>query len=132
MSQSTAPGAAPDVAAAFEQLTAALDVLTSASWWQLPDGELVGAVVALHRAESRVAAAQVGALADAGSRGLPAGAGFKDGAGWLRGLVPVTPAQASARAGLAEALPAVGLAPTRAALAAGAISPGQAGFWCGR
>jgi hypothetical protein len=127
MSQSTAPGADLDVGAALAQLSGALDVLTSAAWWRVADGDLAAVVVGLHRVESRVAAAQVGALSEAGSRGLPARAGAKGVAGWLRGLVPVTPGQASARAALAEALPGQGLAATRVAFAAGEVTPGHAG-----
>ena len=79
----------------------------------------------MHEIESRVAFAQIGVVGEAIARGLPAEAGAKDGAGWLRGLVPITPGQAWARAGLAEALHQPGeLTPVRDHLAAGAISPG--------
>ena len=84
------------------------------------------------RAESRCAAAGVLVLAEAAGRGLHVAAGAKDGAGWFRGLVPVTPAQARARAALAEAFgtaakPNAELAPTAVAFAAGEISVGHAG-----
>ena len=90
-----------EVAAALTSLHAALDVLTSGRWWALSEAELAAAVVELHRLESRVAAAQVGALAEAIERGLPAARGAAHAGAWLRGLVPVTPAQARARAELA-------------------------------
>ncbi len=128
MSESTASGGGVlEVEAALGQLSAALDVLTSGPWWQVGDAGLGEAVVVLHRVEARVAAAQVGALAEAGARGLPAAAGARDVAGWLRALVPVTPGQAWARAGLAQALPSAGLAATREAFAAGEVSVGHAG-----
>ncbi len=94
-------------------LGAALDGLTSGCWWALSEGELAAAVVELHRLESRVAAAQVGALAEAISRGVPTTQGAINGAAWLRGLVPVTPSQARARAELAEALPPAAWPPQR-------------------
>ena len=58
----------------------------------------------MHAVESRIAFAQIGVVGEAVSRGLPAEAGAEDGADWLRGLVPITPGQAFARASLAEAL----------------------------
>jgi hypothetical protein len=129
-SRGTAAGGS-SVDEAFELIARGLDLLTSTSggpWWQLSSEELGSAVVRLHGVESRVGFAQIGAVGEAISRGLPAEAGAKDGAGWLRGLVPITPGQAWARAGLAEALHAPGeLAPVRDQLAAGAISPGHAG-----
>jgi Domain of unknown function (DUF222) len=146
---------AVEVKLALADLGAALDVLTGGPWWALSEGELAAAVVELHRLESRVAAAQVGALGEAVSRGVPAAHGAVNGAAWLRGLVPVTPSQARARAELAEALPAAAapaatdattgageadgagvepaiglgadLGPTRAAFDRGDLSAAQAG-----
>ena len=129
-SRGTATGGS-SVDDAFDLIARGLDLLTSASggpWWQLSPRQLGSAVVRLHALESRVGSAQIGAVGEAISRGLPAQAGAKDGAGWLRGLVPLTPGQAWARAGLAEALHSPGeLTPVRDQLAAGAISPGHAG-----
>ncbi len=137
--QGTAPETGGDVGgvrSALAALGAALDALSSAPWWRVPSGELGGAIGLLHRAESRVAAAQVAALAEAVGRGVPAADGAKSAATWLRGLVPVTPQHASARAALAEALHPTGpaaaedgsdLRPTREAFAAGDISVGHAG-----
>jgi len=87
--------------AAFAALTAALDEVGQVEWWQCSDGELAELVRVCGRAESRCAAAGVAVLAEAAGRGLPVAAGAKDGAGWFRGLVPVTPGVARARAGLA-------------------------------
>jgi Domain of unknown function (DUF222) len=114
---------AVEVKLALADLGAALDVLTGGPWWALSEGELSAAVVELHRLESRVAAAQVGALGEAISRGVPAAAGAVNGAGWLRGLVPVTPSQARARAELAEALPFAAARPTGTAADADADRP---------
>lgn len=135
MSQSSVPaGGAAVVQGALAQLAGALEVLGSAPWWQLGEGELARAVVGLHGLESRVAAVQVGALGEVGARGLPAAAGAKDVAGWLRALVPVTPQHAAARAALAQAGVGAGMgaagdevAATREAFRAGRISPGHAG-----
>src|SRR5580765_6517069 len=109
-----------------------LDALTGAEWWRRSDAELAALVRVFARGESRCAAAGVAVRAEASGRGLPAAAGARDGAGWFRGLVPVTPAAARARAGLAAgvgtaAAPNVDLAPTAAAFAAGDISVGHAG-----
>jgi len=109
-----------------------MDVLTGAEWWRRSDGELADFVRLFARGESQCAAAGVAVLGEAQSRGLPAAVGAKDGAGWFRGLVPVTPRVARARAGLAEAFgPEAArnpdLAPTRVAFAAGDISVGHAG-----
>ena len=131
-------GEAVGVGAALAALGAALDDLTSAEWWRVPSAELAGVIGELHRAESRVAAAQVAVLGEAVDRGVPATDGAKNAATWFRALVPVTPQHASARAALAETLHrSVGsaaddgggsdLGPTRAAFAAGAISVGHAG-----
>jgi Domain of unknown function (DUF222) len=121
---------------AFAALPAALDVLTSVPWWQLSDEQVTQAVVDFQRWESQVAAAQAGAVGEAINRGLPAEAGAKTPAVWLRGLTPVTPQAAKARTSLAAALhpraglgepdPGQDLAPTREAFAAGTISPGHA------
>src|SRR5580765_4576708 len=117
---------------ALALLPRVLDALTGADWWRRSDGELAECVRLFARGESRCAAAGVAVLAEASGRGLPAAAGAKDGAGWFRGLVPVTPAAARARAGLAAAFgtaanPNSDLAPTREAFAAGDISVGHAG-----
>ena len=120
-------GAAGAVAA----LDAAVDGLQSLELWRLGDADLAGLVGVAHRVESRCAALGVAVLGEAVERGLPAAEGAKDGAGWLRGLVPVTPSTASARAGLAAALgtaakPVAELARTRAGFAAGDLSAGHA------
>lgn len=116
---------------AIALLPEVLDAVTSAGWWRLSDAQLGEAVGVFHRAESRCAAAQVAVVAEAVERGVPVTAGHKDGARWLRSLVPVTPAVARARAVLAQAFgttsrPARDLAPTAAAFAAGDISAGHA------
>lgn len=123
---------------ALADVATALDDLTGDPWWALSEAEVAAAVVELHRLESRVAAAQVGALGEVIDRGLPIGAGAPAAGAWLRGLVPVTPSQAKARAALAAALPRTrrtpiegepdhDLTPTRAAFDAGAITPAQTG-----
>ena len=117
---------------ALALLPRVLDALTGGQWWRRSDGELADFVRLFARAESRCAAAGVSVLAEAAGRGLPVAAGAKDGAGWFRGLVAVTPGVARARAGLAAALgtaaePNAELAPTRVAFAAGEISVGHAG-----
>jgi hypothetical protein len=122
-----AGGEAISVAAALALLPQVLDALTAAEWWRVGDEQVAEAVVALHRAETRVVAAQVEALGEGLRRGLPAAAGARGGAGWLRGLVPVTPRTASLRSELAEALPAEGLADTRSAFRAGLVPAGSAG-----
>jgi Domain of unknown function (DUF222) len=116
-------GVAGDAVAA---MSAALDWLTSGELWRLSDVQLAALARMLHVAESRVGAASVAVLSEAVGRGLPVGSGALSGAAWLRAQVPVTPGQAKARAFLVEVLPSPELAPTQAALAAGAISPGQA------
>jgi Domain of unknown function (DUF222) len=128
MSSRGTAGNGSSVDDAFDLITRGLDLLTAGPWWQLSGADLAAAVVQLHAVESRVAFAQIDAVGEAISRGLPAESGAKDGAGWLRGLVPVTPGQAWARAGLAEGLHTPGeLTPVRDQLAAGVISPGHAG-----
>ncbi|MDP9221458.1 MAG: hypothetical protein M3P23_13110, partial [Actinomycetota bacterium] len=103
-------GGGLSVEEAFAVLPAVLDVLTSVAWWRLSDEQVVQAVVDFHRWESQVAAGQVGAVCEAINRGLPAQAGAKTAAVWLRGLTPVTPQAAKARAGLAAELhPRAGL-----------------------
>jgi Domain of unknown function (DUF222) len=116
---------------AFAVLFAALDGLADVEWWRLSDEELARVAESVHRAESRCASAGVAVLAEAVERGVPALCGHRDGARWLRALVPVTPQQAKARAALAEALgtaarPAEDLAPTAHAFTVGDISPGHA------
>ncbi len=123
------------VRAALAAVGAALDDLSTAEWWRVPSGDLAGVIGLLHRAESRVAAAQVAVLGEAVARGVPATDGAKNAATWFRGLVPVTPQHASARAALAETLhrssasaaDGSDLGPTREAFAAGQISVGHAG-----
>jgi hypothetical protein len=117
---------------ALALLPRVLDALTGAEWWRCSDAELADLVRVLARAESRCAAAGVAVLAEASGRGLPVQGGAKDGAGWFRGLVPVTPALARARAGLAAAFGTAAApngehAATTAAFAAGEISAGHAG-----
>jgi hypothetical protein len=128
-SQRTAAAGDDAAGAALAALAVALDDLCTAAWWQIASSDLAGIIGLLHRAESRVAAAQVAVLGEAVARGVPAADGAKSPASWLRGLVPVTPQHASARAALAEALhgPHSSLAPTRAAFGAGDISVAHAG-----
>jgi hypothetical protein len=116
---------------AFAALAAALDGVAGVEWWRWSEPELAEAVAAVHRAESRCAAAGVAVLAEAVGRGMPLSCGHKDGARWLRSQVPVTPSVAKARSVLAEAFgtaakPCADLAPTREAFAAGEISVGHA------
>jgi hypothetical protein len=117
---------------AFALLPRVMAALTSAEWWRRSEAELAEAVTAFHRAESRCAAGGVAVVAEAVSRGVPLSCGQKDGARWLRSLVPVIPSVAKARAALAEAFgtaakPNDDLAPTAAAFKAGDIAVGHAG-----
>jgi hypothetical protein len=101
--------------------------LASAPWWQCSTDELTQWITVLGRAENQIVSAQVTALGEGMSRGLPALAGSRTGGAWLRGLVPLTPGAATQRSMLAQELPATDLAPTREAFAAGAIAVGHAG-----
>jgi hypothetical protein len=117
---------------AFAGLAAALAGLAEVEWWRLSDAELAAAAVFMHGCESRVAAAATFAVGEVIGRGLPVAAGARTGGQWLRGLVPIAPGAARARADLAEAFgpeaePNPDLVATRAAFAAGAVSAGHAG-----
>jgi hypothetical protein len=122
-------GPAGEVLAALE---AVLAQAREIAWWQQSDADLATAIAGLHRAETCCAAAGVAALGEAIGRGLPTADGARGGGEWFRGLVPVMPRAAKARADLAEAFgtaaqPNAELAPTGAAFAAGEISVGHAG-----
>src|SRR3954452_19975137 len=117
---------------AFALLPQVLKALTNAEWWRWSEAELAEAVAAFHRAESQCAAGGVAVIAEAVSRGVPVSCGQKDGARWVRSLVPVIPSVAKARAALADAFgpaakPNDDLAPTAAAFKAGDIAVGHAG-----
>jgi hypothetical protein len=102
MSSRGAVGDQQSVGEAFALLPLVLDTVTEAEWWRLLEAELAEAVAAFHRAESRCAAGGVAVVAEAVGRGVPVSCGQKDGARWLRSLVPVIPSVAKARAGLAD------------------------------
>lgn len=122
-------------AQAVGAVSAALDVLVGAGAWQVSDAEVAGLVVQLEVLARRVQAVQLGVVAEGISRGLPLASGAGTGASapgrWLRSLVAITPGDAARRAGLAQALFSgpghQELAPTRQALAAGAIGTAHAG-----
>lgn len=68
------------------------------------DEELTQLVVGLEVVARQLVAAQSALVAEASRRGMPGRAGTKDGAGWLRSLVNLTPAQARLRAEVGQAL----------------------------
>jgi Domain of unknown function (DUF222) len=113
--------------ASLAALRAALDNVAAVPLWQLGEHELGVAVEELARAEARLQAVQVAVLGEAISRGVPADRGAKGAGVWLRHHVALTPAQAAARARLAEDLSEPELAPARRAFAAGDFSAAHAG-----
>ncbi|WP_460458103.1 DUF222 domain-containing protein, partial [Angustibacter peucedani] len=99
--------------------------------WQVADRDLGAAYREAERVERLAAARKIALAAQAQSRGLPAAKGCRDVAAWVQWEVPTAGlAEARVVARRAEALyrapVAAVLAPTRDALAAGAVSGPQA------
>jgi hypothetical protein len=107
-------------------VTAAMSRLTHAELWRLQGDELAAVIALAHQIENQAGAIGVAALGEAQSRGIPAAEGAKDAARWYRGIVPVTTGQAQVRAGLAELIDDVELAPTKEAFRAGRMSVNHA------
>jgi Domain of unknown function (DUF222) len=126
MSSNQYAGSPADADQVLAELEAALDKVADLPLWQLAGRELGPLAQGLAKVEARTSALQVKVVAEAVSRGVPAEVGAKNGGRWLRGLVPFTPGQSAARAGLAEDLSDAELVPTAAAFAAGQMTVGHA------
>lgn len=122
---------------AMADLVAGMDAVLTAEPTSWSEPQLREAVLALERVSRCCLAVQARCVAEAAARGVPSRTGCKDGAGWLRSLVNLTPAEARTRVEVAEALlPAAGreidpdLQPARAALLTGGISTEHARVLC--
>ena len=103
---------------AVPALAAAVSGVLGASWWQVPDADVRGAVVELERQAARLEAARLRLLAEADARRIGAVVGAACTADWLVAETGTRRERAGERVALAGALNGP-LAVTGAALAAG-------------
>jgi len=122
----TTDGAGGASADAVPALSAAVDALLAAPWWQCSDGAVQARVVELERQAARLEAARLRLLAEAHERRAGDGPGAVSTAAWLAAEAGMRPERAAERVALAEALGGP-LAVTGAALAAGDLSLDHAG-----
>ncbi|HEY9377864.1 MAG TPA: DUF222 domain-containing protein, partial [Jiangellaceae bacterium] len=110
--------------AALIRLGSTVQEVADVPAWMLSAREIPGALQALARAETQLAAARLALIQEAVAQGVPADAG-NSAAGWLRGLLNADPHSANEDARLAAVLDDPD-SPTMAALATGAIRVGHA------
>jgi hypothetical protein len=110
--------------AALIRLGSTVQEVADVPAWMLSAREIPGALQALARAETQLAAARLALTQEAVAQGVPADAG-NSVAGWLRGLLNADPHSANEDARLAAVLDDPD-SPTMAALATGAIRVGHA------
>ncbi len=115
-------------------VAAALDEVEPTTAWRCSDARVADVVAVVERLSRRLAAIQLGAIAEGVRRGLPydagAGTGLSAPGRWVRSLISVTPGDAARRAELATTLftgpSSTELAPTRDALLAGLMGTAHA------
>ena len=104
MSEVLDPPAITPVTAALDALDSALDALTDAELWTLPDGELVETVVRLHRLGARADAGLHRLVREVDARGAAVAAGAPSTAAWLRHRLRLHPGAAKRLVVTARAL----------------------------
>jgi hypothetical protein len=121
---------AANVSAALAAVVSGLGELAEVASWRCSDAELQAALAGLEELSRRAEGQRLRLVAEAGSRGLPERAGYGRLAHWMRAVCPtISPRAAAGHARRAERLftsaVAAELAPTRAAVLAGALTADQ-------
>ncbi len=111
--------------AVLAQVRDAVDAVLGVPAWQLPAGDVAALVEGLAVEASRLAAAQLRLLAEAEERRVGTGSGFITTGAWLTARTRCRLREAGSTVALATALTGH-LAPTAAALAAGAMTQAHA------